>query len=434
MHVSTRFLVSAALVSAWTPVFAAHPDFLEPEIEVVATLHTEQPGSGFGWVAEDLGDIDGDGASDFIVTAPFFVNGDGVNVGRIYIHSGADGALLASHEGNPGEQLGFSASLAGELDGDGTNDYVTGSRVRIVAYSGADHTVLWEFIPPQGVGFDVDTAGDVTGDGIDDVIAGSTRTAVNGPASGAAMLLDGTDGSVLWQFDGAEAIDLVGSAVGRLGDVNADGVPDVVVGARGARKEDRGTAYALSGTDGSVLYDMNPVGRRAQSTLPFGTYATYHAAGGRDVDGDGINDVFIGDYAAARGQENPNLGGDSTNSPDPVSGTGRAYVFSGSDGTRLHVINGEENGVGLGPGRLVGDADGDGLADIYVAAYTWGANFEGKAYLYSGKDLSLLRTMSGTQPEIYLGVDALGLGDVNFDGLPDFLLTGSEIIYVIAGR
>jgi len=429
-----RCTIFTGLLLTSASMMAADPNFLESDVQVIASLYSEQPGSSFGWVAENLGDINGDNASDYIVSAPFFVNGSGDNIGKIYIYSGADGTLLASHTGNPGELLGVSASLAGNLNDDGINDYVTGTRVRVVAYSGADHSILWEQTPPEGIGFDVDTAGDINGDGIDEIIAGATRTSVNGANSGAALLLDGSDGSILWQFNGAEALDLAGSGVGRLGDVNSDGVPDVVVGARGGGHKDRGIAFALSGIDGSVLYEMSPVGQRAQTSGPYGTFATYHAAGGSDVNGDGINDIFIGDYAATRGQQNERLGGDNSNSPDPVGGTGRAYVFSGADGTRLHVINAEHNGDGFGPGRLVSDANGDGLADIFVAAYTLGSNAEGKAYLYSGADLSLIRSMTGTQPFAFLGVDALGLGDVNFDGIPDFLLTGFEVIHVIAGN
>jgi hypothetical protein len=434
VNILTRYTTFAALLISPVTVWGADPNFVEPDVEVVASLFTEQIGSSFGWVAEDLGDISGDGASDFIVSAPFLVDGDGNSTGKIYLYSGADGAPLATHTGIPGELLGFSASLAGKLNDDDVNDYVAGSRVRLVAYSGADHTVIWEVAPPQGIGFDVDTAGDITGDGIDEVIVGATGTAVNGANSGAALLLNGVDGSVLWQFNGAEPLDLAGSAVGRLGDVNMDGVPDVVVGMRGGGQQNRGIAFTLSGVDGSVLYDMSPVGRSASPGGSFGTFATFHAAGGLDVDGDGINDVFIGDFAATRGQQNPNLGGGNPNAPRPVGGTGRAYVFSGADGTRLHVINAENNGDGIGPGRLVGDANSDGLADVYVASFTFGPNAEGKAYLYSGADLSLLRTMTGTQPSVFLGVDALGLGDVNFDAVPDYLLTGFEAIHIIAGN
>ncbi len=397
---------------------AADPNFVEPDVDVQYTLVTEQPGSSFGWVGENLGDIDGDGASDFVVTAPFLTDANGNNIGRTYVYSGADGSLIISHTGNTGEFMGFSASNAGDLNNDGVNDYASGTLFRVIAWSGADHQVLWE-VPRGGenFGFDLDTAGDINGDGLSEVIVGASATATNGQASGAAYLLSGADGSILWRQDGAEAFDRMGSSVGRLDDVNGDGVLDVVAGVRSGGKKDRGTAFALSGVDGSIIYTMRPVGLPA---TPVSTYATFHGAGGGDVNGDGIGDIFIGDFAARRGP--------------PNSATGRAYVYSGTNGKKLHLFNAENNGDGIGPGRIVPDADGDGQADIYLAAFTFGANSEGKAYLHSGADGALLRTMTGTLPNAFLGVDAFSAGDVNLDGLPDYVLTGFEVVHLILGQ
>lgn len=412
------FGVCIGLCSSGGAIQAADPNFEEPDVDVHVTLTTDQPGSAFGWVGEDLGDIDGDGASDFIVTAPFLTDAGGNSIGRVYVYSGADGSLIVSHDGNPGEILGVSGSSAGDLDGDGINDYAAGSLVRVVAWSGADHEVLWETVRPgENFGFDLDTAGDIDGDGSSEVIVGASATSINGQASGAAYLLAGMDGTVLWQQTGAEAFDRMGSAVGRLADVDADGVRDVVVGVRSGGLKDRGEALALSGVDGSIIYDMRPAGL---PDIPVSTYATFHAAGGGDVDGDGLNDIFVGDYAARRGP--------------PNSDSGRAYVYSGANGAKLLQFDAENNGDGIGPGRIVPDADGDGLADIYVAAFTFGPNAEGKAYLHSGADGTLLRTMTGTAPNAFLGVDAFSAGDVNFDGIPDYVLTGFEVVHVILGN
>lgn len=409
---------------------AASPYFVEPDVDVVFSAFGEQPGDGFGWAGEDLGDIDGDGASDLITSAPFQING-GINTGKVYVYSGATGALLASHTGAPGELLGFSVSLAGDLNGDGTNDYVAGSLARVVAWSGADHSVLWQQTGTTfRFGYDVDTAGDVNGDGLDDVVVG--ETAVNGNA-GAVHILSGADGSFIWTHPGGGSLELLGGAVGRLGDVNGDGVPDVVAGARGGGLQadgqiPRGIAYALSGADGSVLYDMRPVGLASNTSgVPVGTYGVFFAAGGGDIDGDGVGDVFVGDYDAQRGGSNPS-------SHDPLTtGTGRAYLYSGANGHRLGVLNAESRGDGFGPGRIIPDVNGDGRDDVYVAGYTWGPSFEGRAYVMSGRG-GTLRTMTGTQPFAGLGVDAVGLDDVNGDGKTDYLLTGFSEIHVILGE
>lgn len=403
---------------------AANPNFLETDVDVQYSLFTEQVGSSFGWVAENLGDIDGDGATDFVVTAPFLVDTDGNSTGRVYVYSGANGVLLATHDGNVGEFMGFSASSAGDLNNDGITDYVAGSLSRVVAWSGSDHQALWEVVrPAEGFGFDLDTAGDIDGDGLSEVIVGATATATNGQASGAAYLLSGLDGAVIWRQNGAESLDRMGSSVGRLTDVDADGINDVVVGVRSGGKKNRGNALTLSGADGSIIFDMTPVGLPA---VPVSTYATFHGAGGGDVNGDGVGDIFIGDFAARRGPP--------ANSANFNSGTGRAYVYSGVDGSQLLLFSAENNGDGIGPGRIVPDADGDGLADIYVASFTFGASAEGKGYLYSGVDGGLIRTMTGTVANASLGVDALSAGDINFDGLPDYLLTGFDVIHLIIGN
>lgn len=405
--------LGCVLLTASTAGWAGSDYFVEPDVDVHFSAFGEQDDDNFGWVAEDLGDINGDGASDFVVSAPYFAV-DGALRGRVYVYSGGDGGILATHTGEGFGLLGFSASLAGDINGDGVNDYLAGSLFSVTAWSGADHTKLWERTGNRlGFGWDADTAGDLNGDGLADVVIGESW-AFDTDSPGTVYALSGIDGSTIWSRDGREAGDRMGSAVGWLGDVNHDGVPDVVAGERAGGLKDRGAAYALSGRDGRTLYTMRPVGE-ANRNGP-STYATFHGAGGGDVDGDGANDIFIGDYAAYR----------------DGNGTGRAYLYSGRTGNRINVINAENVGDGMGPGRIIPDVDGDGLADVYAAAYLYGDNDTGKAYVRSGRG-SVIRTMTGTEPDARLGVDALALDDVNHDGKTDFLLTGNGVIHVIEG-
>jgi hypothetical protein len=141
-----------------------------------------------------------------------------------------------------------------------------------------------------------------------------------------------------------------------------------------------------------------------------GTYGQFFASGAGDVNNDGWDDVFIGDYNA-------------------FGGNGRAYVYSGLDGQPIHVFNADAPGDGLGPGRGVPDMNNDGYDDVIIAAYTSndGVTNGGKVTIYSGADKSPLYTATGTILNDALGVDALPLGDLDGDGLPEYMLTATGL-------
>lgn len=421
-------LLACVLIGLAASVTASGP-FVEPDVAVIHAFTGEQVGDSFGWVAENLDDVNGDGVNDFITSAPFY-SIDGTTLeGKIYIYSGADGALLHTAVGSGFELFGYSASRAGDVNGDGITDYTSGGPAasHAVVYSGADNSVLLDLNGQGGDSFgaSVGQAGDVNGDGYGDVIVGATAASVSFPGAGRVYVFSGQDGSVIWTHDGHRQGSRLGSAVGHVGDVDGDGVADQVAGSTGAGEKGRGEAYVFSGASGDIIYTLTPVG------LPgnFGTFGQFFASGAGDVDNDGTPDIYVADYAARHGN---------------VSGTGRAYVFSGADGSRLRVFNAENKGDGLGPGRGVGDVNGDGYGDLVIGAYlsSEGAPTGGKVYVYSGKNGRALRTITGTIAGDWLGAEALGIGDVNGDGLVDYLLsaygnsytvTGLSNVYVIAG-
>jgi hypothetical protein len=89
-------------------------------------------------------------------------------------------------------------------------------------------------------------------------------------------------------------------------------------------------------------------------------------------------------------------------------------------------MTGETAGEGFGTSPSVaGDVDGDGHADFIVGAWQYGRDAvgAGRAYLYSGRDASLLKTFTCRIPGDTFGFDAVTMGDVDGDGTADFLIT-----------
>ena len=109
------------------------------------------------------------------------------------------------------------------------------------------------------LGYSVAGIGDVNGDGIPDFVVGAVQ--VGGSVyPGRAVVYSGADGTEIWSVDGASANDRFGDAVEGAGDVNNDGIPDVIVGAFGDDPNgliSGGRAWVFSGVDGSVLHMLD---------------------------------------------------------------------------------------------------------------------------------------------------------------------------------
>jgi FG-GAP repeat len=389
----------AAGLAAGTAPLAARAQFVEPDVRVIRLFEGDQVGDAFGWVCANLSDLDGDGVDDIAIPAI----SRNASAGRVSILSGADGGLLGQVDGAPGQSRGFSAEAAGDVDGDCVPDYIVGG-ARVEVYSGADHSLLLDLTPTTAFGHSVHGAGDLDGDGLGDLLVGRQGASFSFPGAGRVWALSGADGSILWTRDGAAAGQQLGSAIGSVGDVNRDRVPDVVAGAFGAGPAFGGEAYLLDGSDGSILHVLEPVD--PQIALFFGQF---FASGAGDMNADGVGDVFVGDYGAgAAGASH-----------------GTATIYSGRTGRVLHHLVGFHPGDGLGPGRGISDVNGDRFGDIFVAAYlnSEGAPAAGKAYLFSGRSGALLRTMTANVAGDLFGVDAMAVGDTDGDGLTDFLVT-----------
>lgn len=422
LFLSVPCVLSAALLAS-AP--AAQQGFVQCT-RVLHTLEGEAAGDLFGWVSAPLPDLDGDGAQELVVGAPGH-SSVGSGRGRVYVYSGRSGLELFRADGDAdGVGLGQSMRALPDLDGDGIAELVAGglgtptTRGAVYVYSGASGGLLRTLrlgAPGDGFGYAVDGLDDLDGDGLPEIAVGAPAQSSAGAGAGRVVVLSGADGSLLRSFLGADAGDLFGSAVARLGDVNGDGVNELVVGAPAAGASANGLVYVYDLVTGTPLYA--PLVPDASANQ----FGQYFAADVGDTDGDGWPDLYVGDYA------------------DGAAARGKAYLFAGPSGARLLTLTGQ-NGAGFGIGRGLGDVNGDGRADLVLGSYTFGggATLAGKLEVFSGADGTLLRRVTSTTPRENLGFDAHGLGDVDGDGVVELVGTAATFaqqrgrVYVIAAH
>lgn len=404
-------------------------DFERPFVEPVTVIHewvAETKGDQFSWIARGIGDVDGDRINDIVTSAPTFgANGQPSGPGRVYAYSGKSGKQLWTQTGARNESLGTGLEGAGDVDGDGAGDVVAGApgSGKAYVYSGRDGRLLFTLsgdAPNEGFGRSAAGAGDVNGDGRADVIVGAPGANTKGQGAGRVYVFSGKDGSRLFTLDGEAAGDAFGSIV--AGQKGGHRTP-ILVGVPGAGTRNTGRVYAFDATTQTVKWAIDSDSSGAALGAMFTSIVG-------DVNGDKVPDVYASDFAhAASGPS-----------------TGRVYLHSGVDGQRLFQLTGERAGDGFGIGSAdVGDVNKDGFDDVLVGAWqhSTAAPSGGKVYLYSGKDGALLRAITGRVPGETFGFDATGVGDVDGDGVIDFLLTSawsnirgfrSGRMFVISGR
>ncbi len=309
------------------------------------------------------------------------------------------------------DDFGQAIAWVGDVDGDSISDFVAGAPSSSVnawhggaAYlvSGADggllHTWRGTSLDDQ-LGAAVCAAGDVNGDGIGDVLVGAPNVA-GCTVSGSVQLYSGADGTLVRSFSGATPGDTFGAAIAVLSDQNGDGVGEVAIGAPGAASFD-----VFDGATGLQLIHFI-------SSQP-GCNLGEALAGTDDVDGDGIADFLVSSPFWLDASNNV---------------VGRLQVRSGSDGSVLRNHYGENSSMfavdlyGWSTTSLA-DVDADGVRDYLTGAWAFGAGQKGRIYLYSGKTGSELWRADGAEDGDLAGLLLADAGDLDRDGVGDLLVS-----------
>ncbi len=381
-------------------------------------------GDLFGTSVSSAGDVNGDDFDDVIIGASEADTNGNQDTGASYVIFGSNDSFnqfdLASLDGSNGfaingveelDRTGFSVSSAGDFNGDGFDDLMIGADFAAVgdrSNAGATYILFGSnenFDPSvdlssldgnngfringvaagDGGGVSVANVGDVNNDDFDDIVIGASGADVGDrPNAGQAYVVFGNNGSFdptleLSDLNGTNGFtingiatgDFLGTSVSGAGDVNLDGIEDIVLGARGGN-DNPGASYVIFGSNNDFsavleLADLTPNQGFTITTDNTDSLLGEAVSGAGDVNNDGIDDLLVGAPQA---------------DPDGTTDAGESYVIFGQSDL------------------VLGDVDKDG-------AYTQ-ADVYGISRFAAGLD---------TEFSAYAGINPLLVADVNSDGV-----------------
>jgi FG-GAP repeat len=425
-------------------VFAYYGSSTGPDTAFNWSAESNQTAAEFGISISTAGDVNGDGYSDVIIGAEKF-DVPAIDAGKIFVYNGSASGLSALpnwtySETQASANLGYSVSLAGDVNGDGYSDiiasaisYDNGETNEGKVYlfyggsTGINVTPDWSAEGNQSeanFGSSVFTAGDVNGDGISDIIIGAKKFdngqtdegkvfVYTGSASGLAQTHDWTYGDIVNDSK-------LGTSVSNAGDVNGDGYSDIIFSAPDYNTNHTGFVFGFYGSANGFSLGPNWI---TSNYVPYSEYGTSVSTAG-DVNGDGYSDVLVGAY----------------NDTTVLNGhTGKVYLYLGSasglSATPDWVANGGQDSCYFGYSvSTAGDINGDGYSDVIIGAMKYDDTYtdEGKIFVYYGSASGLPSTAGFTfHPNIankYFGRSVSSAGDFNGDGFGDVVIGGSKYV------
>ena len=404
--------------------------------------------SFFAWAMVSMGDLDGDGAGDFLVSSPREcpgwlvggwdqVRGEGKFAGQplpdfgvVRAISGADGRVLYGLS-EPG-RFGESLACLGDLDEDGKNDFAVGTSRDLPGYfvfSGADGSLLFSRAGEKGDpggNCSLAAVGDVSGDGLRDLLIGwPNNTFLHGverPPSH-VEIVSGADGSPLLRIDSSRfeadhagpGACVIGGRVWGLDDLDGDGKDEFAFTRQvGLEYPYRVSVVVANGDDGSILYEIEP------ERYSGGDGPAMAVIGDRDADG-------LPDWLEGSSASDFNIYEMDDLEPDGLpeewwQPQGEVVAHSSASGEPLFSLGPEKRSPRFGHALAGGaDFDADGVPDVIVTDYGGEVTFKGFCYVYSGADGSLVRKHEGKATWDY-GASLIVVDDLDGDDCADYVV------------